>query len=213
MTDHPIIVGLTGGIATGKSTVARFFQDLGVVVLDADRIAREIVAPGQPALREIVDLFGDAVLTDDGSLDRPALGQRIFSDPEARRQLEAITHPRIARTMWQRATDAVADGHPYVLYDAALLVETGSHRLMDSLIVVDCPEDTQLQRLLDRDDLTEEDARARIDSQMPLADKRAVADYIIDNGGALKHTEEQVHTLKATLDAAVQQRGTTARET
>jgi dephospho-CoA kinase len=208
--NHPIIVGLTGGIATGKSTVARLLSDLGVVVIDADRLAREIVEPGEPALQEIVDAFGEEVLSEEGTLDRAHLGARIFADPDARKRLEAITHPRIAREMFHRAEKARQQGHPFVVYDAALLVETGTHRLLDSLIVVDCSEESQLHRLLHRDDLSPEAARHRIDSQMPLSEKRAVADYVIDNDGSLAQTEAQVRQLKEQLDRYLASRGTTA---
>lgn len=202
------ILGLTGGIATGKSTVADFFRDLGVVVIDADDLSRQIVDPGEPALDEIVETFGDEVLADDGTLDRTRLGDKIFQDDQARKQLEAITHPRIAEAMFDRARDAFDDGHRWVLYDAALLVETGTYRMLDALIVVDCSEQTQIQRLRDRDGLDEQQARRRLDAQMPLDDKRAAADFVIDNDGSLDDTRDQVRQLKQRIDQLIHAHGT-----
>lgn len=207
-TNQPgAIVGLTGGIATGKSTVSGFFSDLGVPVIDADDLARQIVAPGQPALDEITDAFGDEVLADDGSLNRPALADIVFDDEQARQQLNAITHPRIAQAMMDRARRAFEDGHLWVIYDAALLVETGTHKWLQALIVVDCQPQTQIKRLTARDDLSDAQARQRIDAQMPLAEKRQAADYIIDNDGSLEETQRQVEELKATIDHLLQTTG------
>lgn len=203
-----VIIGLTGGIATGKSTVTRIFQDLGVVVIDADLLAREIVAPGQPALKEILNAFGQGLLTPEGTLNRTALGDRIFRDEEARRTLEFITHPRIAQAMVERATRAFERGHLWVVYDAALLVETGTYRFLDSLIVVDSSPATQLRRLQAREDISSEEAQRRVQAQMPLIEKRAVADYIIDNEGTLEETRQQVEALKQRIDHLVATLGT-----
>lgn len=203
-----VIIGLTGGIATGKSTVTQILRDLGVVVIDADALAREIVEPGQPALKEIVDTFGQEVLTKEGTLDRTALGERIFQDDKARKTLELITHPRIAQAMFQHASDAFASGHLWVAYDAALLVETGTYRFLDCLIVVDAAPETQLSRLLARDQISPEAAQRRIDAQMPLKDKRALADYIINNDGSIEETRQQVEALKQRIDHLVATFGT-----
>lgn len=204
------IVGLTGGIATGKSTVADMFRTRGVVVIDADELSRRIVEPGRPALQEIVDTFGSEVLADDGTLDRARLADEIFRDDDARQQLEAITHPRIAEAMFDDARRAFDDGHDWVVYEAALLVETGSDRILDALIVVDCSPETQLERLRRRDDFDEDEARRRIDSQMPLADKRRAADWIVDNDGPLEATRRQVRRLKERIDELIDTHGTAA---
>lgn len=197
------IIGLTGGIATGKSTVADMFSELGVVVLDADELARQVVEPGKPAFVDIVDAFGDEVVADDHTLDRTRLGEIIFRDDEARSTLEAITHPRIAQAMFDGARHAFDAGHDWVLYDAALLVETGTHRILDALIVVHCSETTQLQRLTERDDITDTQARQRIDAQMPLDDKRRAADFVIDNDGTIEDTRRQVRELKRRIDELI----------
>lgn len=202
------IVGLTGGIATGKSTVAGFFRDLDVVVVDADDLARRIVEPGRPALDEIVEAFGDDVLHDDGTLDRTRLGDKIFRDDRARKTLEQITHPRIAQAMVKRAQRAFDDGHRWVIYDAALLVETGTHQLLDALIVVDCSPETQRRRLQQRDDIDEAEARRRIDSQMPLEEKRRAADFVIDNDGSREQTRRQTRQLKERIDELIDTHGT-----
>ena len=184
------------------------FRDEGVVVIDADELARDIVEPGEPALDDIVDTFGDDVLADDGTLDRTRLGDKIFQDDQARRRLEAITHPRIAEAMFDRARQAFDQGHRWVLYDAALLVETGSHNLLDALIVVDCSETTQMQRLQQRDEVDEEQAESRIDAQLPLSNKRDAADFIIDNDGAIDETRRQVQQLTKRIDELIETHGT-----
>ncbi|MFU8804601.1 MAG: dephospho-CoA kinase [Bradymonadaceae bacterium] len=191
----PAIVGLTGGIASGKTTVSRIFSDLGAVIIDADLLAREVVQPGRPALEEIRQAFGDAVVTSDGSLDRPALGTIIFSDAEARARLEAITHPRIAEAMIEAARSAAGEGRTWVIYDAALIVEKGHHHWLAALIVVACSKETQIERLMARDGLDREEAEARLRAQMPLEDKTAVADYVIENEGSIEATRRQVEDL------------------
>jgi len=176
-------VGLTGGIACGKSTVARLLADRGVATLDADQVARQVVEPGQPALAEIVMRFGDGVLRADGTLDRKGLGAIVFADPSARRDLEAITHPAIrAQTVGFLMAQAEA-GAVAAVVEAALLVETRSHGLYDELIVVGCSPQIQRTRLLSRDGFTEAEADQRLTAQLPLADKRAVATEYISNDG------------------------------
>mgnify|MGYP000070663682 CR=1 FL=1 len=204
----PVILGLTGGIASGKSTVTSMFRELGVVVIDADEIAREVVEPGEPALEEIREAFGAEVITPDGSLDRAALGKIIFSDDDARKKLGQITHPRIGQRMMQKAMDAGKLGHAWVIYDAALLVENGLYKMFDALIVVAVSEETQLERLMQRDESAREDARARIDSQLPLADKVAVADHVIDNNGTRDETRTQVVALHAFINQNIADHGT-----
>lgn len=192
-------VGLTGGIASGKSTVARMFEQLGVPVVDADAIAREVVEPGQPAHEEIREAFGDEVLEPDGTLDRKKLGAVVFGDREARARLNAITHPRIAQRSGERMAELQRGAHPYLVYEAALLVENGAYKAFDALVVVAADRATQLRRLQRRDALDESQARARLDAQLPLEHKVEVADYVVHNEGDLEETEEQVRQVHAAL--------------
>lgn len=195
------IVGLTGGIASGKSSVAGILASFGVPVVDADRVAREVVAPGTPGLAAVVEAFGPGVLDEAGALDRKALGEIVFADPAKRRALESITHPRIfARSMEQLGAIA-GSGVPYGVYDAALLVENGSYKLMQALVVVSAPRDVQRARIIERDRLTAAEADARIDAQLPLEKKVAVADHVIENDAdlaTLRARTEAVH--RALLD-------------
>jgi dephospho-CoA kinase len=186
------VVGLTGGIASGKSTVGRAFAALGVPVVDADQLAREVVAPGTDGLAEIARTFGPGVLLADGSLDRKALGAIVFHDAALRQKLNAITHPRIALASAERMKALAALGTPYLLYEAALIVENGAYKTMNGLVVVKADEATQLARLMSRDQLSEAEAQARIASQAPLAHKLAVADYVIDNSHSLDALHERV---------------------
>lgn len=190
-----LVHGLTGGIACGKSTVSRLFAARGALVIDADALAREVVAPGTSGLAEVVAAFGSEILRSDGTLDREALGRRVFSDASARARLESITHPRIAQLSVERLTAARASDAPLVVYDAALLFESGRGDLFRPVVVVTAPRAVQLARLVSRDTLTPEAAAARIDSQMPVAEKAARADHVIDNGGTLAQTEAQVEVL------------------
>lgn len=178
-------IGLTGGIASGKSTVARILVQQGVAVVDADALAREVVAPGTDGLQEIVQAFGSDVLDADGSLDRKRLGALVFEDSDRRALLNAITHPRIGALSAARISDAQATGSPYVVYEAALLVEGGLYKAMSALIVVAADAAVQTARVGQRDGLTATETSARIAAQLPLADKVAVADYVIENNGSL----------------------------
>ncbi len=208
-TNQPvIIVGLTGGIASGKSTVTNMLRELGIHVIDADEVARQIVEPGQPALREIVDIFGPEILDANGQLNRPALGQKIFADHALRKQLNAITHPRIAQAMMENAREATEQGHPFVVYDAALLVENQIHKFLDSLIVVAVDRPTQIERLIARDNSTLAEAEQRIDSQMSLEEKIAVADFIIDNHGTREQTRAQTQKVVESIRHNIQIRQT-----
>jgi len=195
------VVGLTGGIACGKSTVAAQLAELGVPIVDADALAREVVAPGTSGLAAIVERFGSDVLLADGSLDRKKLGERVFSDPDARRALNAITHPRIAAAGLEKLRALADHPAPYRVYEAALLVENGMAKAFAALVVVTVDEATQLARLMARDGSTEDEARARIASQLPLAKKVEVADHVIDNSGAPEDTRAQVRALHDTLVA------------
>ncbi len=189
------IYGLTGGIASGKSSIARVFGELGAPVIDADILARAVVGPGSEALKEIVARFGEEVLQADGSLNRQSLGAIVFANKDARDALDKITHPRISAAA-QDAIKVLADqGHAIAIYEAALIVENGLQAWMQGLIVVTVPTDVQLLRLMARDNLDEADARTRIDSQLPLADKIRVANHLIDNAGTPNETREQVVSL------------------
>jgi dephospho-CoA kinase len=184
-----LLVGLTGGIATGKSTVADILHRLGAEVIDADQLARDVVAPGEPALAEIVREFGD-VLQPDGTLDRKKLGAIVFGDTPRRKRLEAITHPAIrARFLarLQELQDAGFEG--LVFFDAPVMIESGNYRNMDRLVVVLTDESTQRGRLMERDGMTAGEAARRMATQMPVADKAKLADHVIDNTGDRAATE------------------------
>jgi len=192
-------MGLTGGIASGKSTVAAMLRELGAAVVDADALAREVVEPGRPALDEIVARFGRGVLAPDGRLDRSKLAAIVFADPEARLALNAITHPRIAQLAAERGLALAAAGAPLVFYEAALLVENGIHRGLSALVVVSVPPEVQLARLVERDGLSKEEARMRLAAQLPLSEKVKVAHHVIDNSGSLSETRSQVERVYARL--------------
>lgn len=183
--------GLTGGIASGKSTVAARFRARGLPVLDADRIAREVVEPGTSGLSAIVEAFGAGVLAPDGSLDRKALAAVVFADPAQRRRLDALVHPRIAARTAQLAAELEARGERLACYEAALLVENGLAEAFRPLVVVALPEAQQLERARLRDGSTEAEARARLASQRPLADKLALADVVIDTSGTREEVDER----------------------
>ena len=197
-----LLVGLTGGIATGKSTVSTMFAHLGAKIVDADLLAREVVMPGQPAHAEIVREFGPDVLQEDGALDRKRLGAIVFGDPDRRRRLEEITHPAIH--VRQQRILSVYDEEAFegiVIWDAALLIESSSARRMDKVVVVVADAATELRRLMARDGFSEEEARRRVASQMPLSEKVKVADYVIDNSGSRAETERRVREVyRALLD-------------
>jgi dephospho-CoA kinase len=185
-------VGLTGGIASGKSTVARLFEALGVPVIDTDVLAREVVAPGQPLLAQIAARFGSGVLTADGALDRAALRSVIFSDAAARADLERLTHPAIRALLEERS---VAAGGEYQIHAIPLLVETGGRDRVDRVLVVDCSEDLQIRRLQARDGSTLEQARAILAAQASRAARLAVADDVIENNGDLALLRDRVAAL------------------
>lgn len=177
------VIGLTGGIASGKSAVAMLLRQRGASVVDADALARRVVAPGQPALTELVVRFGPEILLPDGQLDRKKLGSIVFADAAARADLDRITHPRIAQLSQQEIAAAAAAGASLVFYEAALLIENGLHRTLDGVLLVAAPLEVQRQRLMQRDGLSREAADARIAAQLPLAAKREAATWIIDNRG------------------------------
>lgn len=189
------MVGLTGSIASGKSLVAGYLVELGAPLVDADILAREIVEPGEPAWEDIQRRFGAQVFHPDQTLNRQALGALIFSDAQARRDLEAITHPRIAQRLMENAARYRMAGEPWMVYDAALLVENQAHKWLNALIVVAVDPAVQLERLMRRDGSTPEAARQRIASQMPAAEKIALADFVIDNNGTRDETRAQVEEI------------------
>ena len=182
-------IGLTGGIGSGKSTVADLLAARGAVVIDADRIAREVVERGTPGLAAVVDAFGDRVLTPDGTLDRPALAALVFADPEARRRLDAIVHPLVRRRSAE--LDAAAPEDAVVVHDVPLLVETGRWHPYDLVLVVVADPEVRVARLVRRG-LTAEDARARITAQATDEERRAVADVVLDNSGTPEELAAQV---------------------
>jgi dephospho-CoA kinase len=182
------IFGLTGGIASGKSSVAARFRSRALPVIDADLLAREVVAPGTPGLQEIVRVFGPRVVGESGALDRQALARIVFSDDSARSQLNAITHSRIMQLMVERAAELERAGQPLACFEAALLVENNMADAFRPLVVVSCAEDLQLARILGRDTGSREEAVARIRAQKPLAAKVAVADYVIDTSGTMEQS-------------------------
>jgi len=195
-----LLVGLTGGIATGKSTVSTLLRQLGCEIIDADLLAREVVEPGQPAWTTIVAEFGQGVVTAGGTLDRKKLGAIVFAVPERRKRLEAITHPAIRDRFMARLQELAAQGFTgLVFFDAPVMIESGSYKNMERLVVVATDEATQVERLRARDGADEAENRRRIASQMPVAEKAKLADYVIDNSGDREATAEQVRRAFAAL--------------
>jgi len=195
-----ILVGLTGGVATGKSTVAKMFKQCGAAVINADLLARQVVEPGKPAWRAIVKLFGKTVLNQDRSLDRQALGSIIFHNPKKRRQLERIIHPRVAREQ-QRLVRRVAKRKPHavVIYEVPLLFEAGVGKRVDTIIVVTVDRETQVARLKKRNGLSRAEALRRISSQMPLAKKIQRADHVLNGTLPRPSLRRQVDQLLKSL--------------
>ncbi|MBK8257382.1 MAG: dephospho-CoA kinase [Polyangiaceae bacterium] len=196
-----ITFGLTGGLASGKSAVARMLRDLGVKVIDADLLAREVVEKGTEGLSAVVAEFGADVLAPDGSLDRAKLGEIVFSDPEKRRALNRIVHPRIGMLTAERIAQFTEAGHPLICYEAALLVENGLVEAFRPLVVVALPEELQVKRAMVRDNVAEESVRARLAAQLPLSAKIAAADYVIDNSGDETSTRQQVADVVAAIQS------------
>ena len=199
------LIGLTGGIASGKSVVAKRLAERGAVHVDADVLAREVVEPGTPGLEAIATRFGSSVIAQDGTLDRPALGAIVFSDPEAREALNAITHPAV----WVRAQElfdaaAAADRNAVVVYDVPLLVEASSARPMrfDLIVVVHADTETRLRRLVELRGMTRQEAAHRVNSQASDAERLAIADIVIDSNGTLDETLAQADALWAMAAAA-----------
>ena len=197
-----LLVGLTGGIATGKTMVSSMLSELGATLIDFDVLARRVVEPDRPAWRDIVAHFGEQVLADDRTLDRARLGEIVFADAEKRKKLESFTHPRITE-LFLAEVRRIRDRDPEAVIQAAvpLLIEAGMQSLFDHVVVVFAPAEVQVRRLMSRDGITRADAEARLRAQMPIADKLDYADSVIDNSGSLADTRRQVEDLWVRLQA------------
>ncbi|MBM7571954.1 dephospho-CoA kinase [Aquibacillus albus] len=190
-----MVIGLTGGIASGKSTISNMITTFGIPVIDADVISRQVVEPGESAYRKIVDYFGENILHDDRTINRNKLGQIVFSDEEKRKALNKMVHPEVRKTMLNQKEDLINAGNKAVVLDIPLLFESKRTALVDQILVVYVDEDTQLSRLMKRDGFTEEESQSRIKSQMPLKQKQEMADAIIDNRGSLEQSRKQLEKI------------------
>lgn len=195
------LFGLTGGIASGKSAVAARLRERGVPVIDADQLARDAVATGSEGLAAVVKVFGDDVLTKDGTLDRKKVAAAVFADDEKRRALNAIVHPEVTRLTFKAASKLRDEGEPLACYEAALIVENGVADAFRPLVVVSAPEEVQVARASKRDGSTADEARARIRAQLPLADKVKAADFVIENTGSLEDLERRTDEVLAAICA------------
>jgi dephospho-CoA kinase len=195
------LVGLTGGIASGKSTVAAILRRLGASVINADKLAREVVEPEQEAWKEIVATFGVDILHEDKTLDRRKLRKIVFENPEARKKLEAIIHPRVRALAERRIRELASAGSSVIVYEVPLLFEAQIHLWLRPVILVACDTETQKKRLLERDHVTELEAQQHLDAQMSLEEKRKLADYVIENDGNLKELEEKVRAVLQQIQA------------
>ena len=199
-SDLGLSFGLTGGIACGKSTVARYFQDLGAYIIDADRVGHELIEPGRDAYQEIIEQFGKEILGSDGRIDRKKLGPRVFADPQQLRLLNAIVHPRVIARMQELAVEQQRrNPRAVVIVDAPLIFESGIAGTMRKVIVAWCHPDQQLERLMAKTGVSREEAERRIQAQMPAEEKHRRADYRIDCSGSKEHTREQVVALYPAL--------------
>lgn len=193
------VFGLTGGIGSGKSTVARLFREENIPVVDADRISREVTSPGSPAYTEIVRKFGRGILLPDGRIDRKHLGAIVFADPGKRADLEAITHPRIAEGIREALSALASEGHAVVIVEAALILEKGRQGMFEAVIGVRCERRLQVDRIMGRDGISREEALRIVSSQMDPEEKALASDYVIDNSGDLAGTRVQVRALARKL--------------
>ena len=202
-TGDLLVLGVTGGIASGKTTVARMLAELGAPIIDFDLLARDVVAPGEPAFREVVDYFGEGVIGEDGNLDRKWLSGIVFRDSSKRRILEGITHPRILAAFIRQVTQ-MAEKNPQGIVQAVipLLFEVHLEPLVHKVLVVYVSPDTQVDRLMKRDRISREEARRILDAQMPIDEKAARADFVIHNEGNLDETRKEVHALWNKLKTA-----------
>ena len=194
--DEPLILGITGGIATGKSTVAAMLESLGAPVIDFDRLAREVVEPGEEAFKEIVSLFGDSILKSEGTLDRKKLSRIVFDHPEKRKELERITHPRIVELFRRRTRRLAENESPSVIQAVIpLLFEAHLEHLVHKILLVYVPREMQIQRLIERDGISTEDAIKILEAQLPIDEKLESADFVIRNDGSLEETQRRVKHL------------------
>ncbi|MEW5550389.1 dephospho-CoA kinase [Peribacillus frigoritolerans] len=189
------IIGITGGIASGKSTVSLYLQELGFTIVDADLASRAVVEPGKEAYHQVVEAFGEDILLTDGNIDRVKLGSIIFNDQEKRLLLNGIVHPAVRNWMRVKTEAALASGKETVFMDIPLLFESKLTFMVDKTLLIYVDEQVQLERLMNRNGLSETEALARINSQMPLADKKALADAVIDNNGDINETKRQVKAI------------------
>lgn len=189
------IIGITGGIASGKSSVSLYLQELGFTIIDADLASRAVVEPGEEAFHQVVRAFGEDILLADGTIDRAKLGSIIFHDQEKRLLLNSIVHPAVRKWMRLKTEEALAAGKETVFMDIPLLFESKLTYMVEKTLLIYADERVQLERLMNRNGLSEAEAMARIHSQMPLADKKALADAIIDNNGELTETKKQVRAI------------------
>lgn len=189
------IIGITGGIASGKSTVSLYLQELGFTIVDADLASRAVVEPGEEAYHQVVEAFGEDILLTDGNIDRVMLGSIIFNDQEKRLLLNGIVHPAVRNWMRVKTEAALASGEETVFMDIPLLFESKLTFMVDKTLLIYVDEQVQLERLMNRNGLSETEALARINSQMPLADKKALADAVIDNNGDINETKRQVKAI------------------
>lgn len=194
------VIGLTGGIATGKSTVSNYLLSLGVPVIDADLISREVVEPGTPGLEKLVQTFGAELLNPQGQLNRPVLAQKLFDNEEVRKQVNQLLHPIIYERMFERVARYHSNGETLVVLDIPLLFETIATDRFDSIWLVYIPEKIQLERLKKRDQLSQEAAQARMASQLSIEEKKKLADVIINNSGSIEETREQVQMLLKSIN-------------
>ena len=194
-------IGLTGGIGSGKTTVARELETDGRVIVDADQIAREIVEPGQPALEELARAFGEDILDEDGALNRAELARRAFADDAHPELLDSITHPRIREEVESRFRELERAGAEAVIFDMPLLVENGFDKEMDLVVVVDADVETRVARLVEHRGMDEDDARARIRQQSGDEERRAAADIVVDNNGDREHLESEIAAARARIEA------------
>ena len=192
-------IGLTGGIATGKSTVSQMLRALDYEVVDADLLARKVVEPGSQGLHEVARIFGPSVLRADGLLDRSQLGRLIFSDEKKRDQLEMIIHPKVRQLAQQERTRLELEGHELAFYDVPLLFEKKMENIFDGVVLVYCPVDIQLERLVKREGCTEKEAHQRLASQLPIEQKLTRAQWVISNIGSLVQLRQEVHRFLESL--------------